>query len=146
MSNAIDIKRARLPEWRVSPNGKKKNLGGRWNMLRIEEILVESRHKKFTMDDLARLVYGSTSQRNRDNVRKHIPAQRNHMMAKLLPFVTEYGARGRIESIKLYEADEQGDREKLSTELERLRSRNEISAERCMKLREALSLPAPQTP
>jgi hypothetical protein len=63
------------------------------------------------------------------------------MMAKLTPFVTTYGVRGRIEAIKFYESDESDDREKLNLELERLRSRNEISAERCLKLREALSLP-----
>jgi hypothetical protein len=132
-----------LPVWRVSPDGKKKNLGGRWNMQRIEEILIESRNKKFSMDDLARLVYGSTSLLYRDRVRKHIPAQRNHMMAKLVPFVTSYGARGRIEAIKLYDSNETDDRERLSSELERLRFRNEISVERYTKLRDVLSLPPP---
>ncbi len=143
MNAVVEIKRHKLPEWRVSPDGKKKNLGGRWNMQRIEEILIESRHKRFTMDDLARLVYGSNNQTNRDNVRKHIPAQRNYMMAKLIPFVTTYGARGRIDSIKLYISNEPSDREKLNMELDRLRSRNEISEERCAQLRSMLYLPAP---
>ena len=147
MSNAVDTKRVvKLPEWRVSPDGKKKNLGGRWNMQRIEEILVESRHKRFTTDDLARLVYGSTGEKNRENVRNHISRQRNYMMAKLIPFVTTYGVRGRIEAIKLYESDEAEDRDKLNMELQQMRSRNEISAERCIKLRQALSLPPPIEP
>lgn len=141
MTNKVAV--TRLPAWRISPDGKKKNLGGRWNMQRIEEILIESRNKRFSMDDLARLVYGSTSQAYRDNVRKHIPAQRNYMMAKLIPFVTAYGARGRIETIKLYVSNDADDRDKLSSELERLRSRNEISAERYSKLRDVLSLPPP---
>jgi hypothetical protein len=133
----------RLPEWRTSADGKKKSLGGRWNMQRIEEVLTESRHKKFTTDDLARLVYGSTSGHFRDNVRKHIPAQRNYMMAKLNPLVTYYGARGRIEGIKLYESGEHDDREKLGIELQRLRARNEITMERYLKLCDVLSLAPP---
>jgi len=144
MGTTVDIKRAvKLPEWRVSANGKKKSLGGRWNMQRIEEVLTESRRKKFTMDDLARLVYGSTSENYRNNVRKHVPAQRNHMMAKLNPLVTYYGARGRIDGVKLYESNEPDDRDKLSAELQRLRSRNEITVERYQKLRDVLSLPPP---
>jgi hypothetical protein len=141
-NNAVEIKRTyKLPEWRMSADGKKKTLGGRWNMQRVEEILIESRHKRFTMDDLARLVYGSTNQTNRDNVRKHIPAQRNYMLAKLIPFATTYGARGRIESIKLYEADEPEDRIKLDMELKRMEDRSEISTERAEKLRQILCLP-----
>ena len=143
---ATKIAVTRLPEWQTSANGKKKSLGGRWNQQRIEEVLIESRRKRFTMDDLARLVYGTTSQTYRDNVRKHVPAQRNYMMAKLVPFITFYGARGRIEAIKLYEASEAEDRNMLSSELERLRFRNEITAERYKKLRDVLSLPPPLTP
>jgi hypothetical protein len=131
-----------LPEWRVTAGGKRKHLGGRWNKERIAEVLIEDRQKEFSMDDLARLVYGSTSKKQRDNVRKHIPAQRNHMMARLTPFVTRYGPRGTIESIKLYEADEPEDVRSLSVEINRLRDRREITHERYEQLRRILSLPA----
>src|SRR5215831_6811875 len=61
MTDTLDVKRHRLPEWRVTSGGKRKHLGGRWNKERIAEVLIEDRQKEFTMDDLARLVYGSTS-------------------------------------------------------------------------------------
>jgi hypothetical protein len=113
-------------------------------MERIAETLIESRHKRFTLDDLAYLVYGTTSKKFRDNVRKHIPAQRNHMLARMVPFITYYGPRGVIVGVKLYEPDEQDDRLILSTELDRLQHRGEITRDRHEKLCQILQLPPPQ--
>lgn len=140
----IEIRRQRLPEWHVSAGGRKKHLAGRWNMERVAEEITRARHHTYSMDDLARLVYGTTSKTNRDKARKHIPAQRNHMLARLMPFVTTYGPRGTIEAIKCYEPDEPEDVRRLALELERLRSRHEISEDRYRQLREVLSLPSPR--
>jgi hypothetical protein len=144
-NQVIDLKQRKLPDWYVGEGGKKKHLGGRWNMDRVAEELIKGRHRIFTMDDLARLVYGSTSKTNREKARKHIPAQRNHMLARLMPFVTTYGPRGTIDAIKCYESDEPEDVRKLALELERLRSRSEISEDRYQQLREILSLPSPES-
>ena len=135
-----DVRRHRLREWRG--NGRKRTLGGRWDKARIAEVLEETRSKKFTLVDLAKLVYGSNTPTYRDNARKHLPTQRSYMLGLMKPFVTEYGPRGIINSVKFYEKDSADDRDALSSELNRLLHRNELSHDRYQKLCSVLSLPA----
>jgi hypothetical protein len=135
-----DVRRHRLREWRG--NGRKRTLGGRWDKARIAEVLEETRSKKFTLADLAKLVYGTNTESYRDNARKHLPTQRSYMLSLMKPFVTEYGPRGIINSVKFYEKDNADDRNALSAELSRLLHRNELSHDRYQKLCSMLSLPA----
>jgi hypothetical protein len=137
--NLPDIRRPRLRQW--VGNGKKRTLAGRWDKARVAEVLEEARSKKFTLVDLAKLVYGTNTTANRDNARKHLPDQRSYMLSLMKPFVTEYGPRGIINSIKFYEKDSADDREALNFELNRLVHRNELSRDRYMKLCTMLSLP-----
>jgi hypothetical protein len=139
--NIPDIQRHRLRQWRG--DGKQRTLGGRWDKARIAQVLEERQGKKLTLDDLARLVYGTTSETNRDNVRKHLPGQRSYMLSLMKPFVTDYGPRGSIISIKFYEKDNPNDVAALNAELSRLVRRNELSHDRYHKLRTVLSLPPP---
>lgn len=139
--NLPDIRRPRLRQWRG--DGKKRTLGGRWDKARIAEVLEEARSKKFTLGDLASLVYGSNTQSYRDNVRKHLPGQRTYMLSLMKPFVTEYGPRGIINSVKFYEKDNGDDRDALNEELSRLVHRNELSHDRYTKLCTVLALRAP---
>jgi hypothetical protein len=143
MANTIDIQRStRLRKLHTDAKGNH-HLGGRWSLERIAQVLIESRNKRWSLDDLARYVYGTTGKKYRDNVRKHIPAQRNHMLARMVPFVTKYGPRGIIVDIKLYQSDDEQDRMYLSMELDRLHHRGEITRDRYQKLCEVLRLPAP---
>ena len=135
-------KRTSLRRWHTDSRGKH-HLGGRWSKARISEVLIESRHKWFSLDDLARIVYGTTGEKCRANVRKHIMAQRNYMLAKDMPIVTKYGPRGVIQCIKLYEQDQDSDKVSLSMELDRLLHRGEITRDRYQKLAEILRLPPP---
>lgn len=138
-NTVLDIKRSPgLRKWRGT--GKEKSLGGRWSKQRVAEMLLESPHRKFDLSELARRVYGTNSKTYRDNVRKHISAQRVFMMARLTPFVTNYGPHGTIETIKLYVSTEDDDRIRMDAELKRTEERNEMSGERIQALREALSL------
>lgn len=137
----IDIKRHRLPEWRMANQGKRKHLGGRWSTERVAEELRDHPDREFTMDDLARLVFGSTSKTNRDKVRKHIPLQRNYMMGRFCPIITRYGSRGVIDTVKLYQFDAPEDIRLMTEELERLRDRKEITEDRYLQLRMLLRLP-----
>ena len=138
----IDIRRQHLRRWHTDARGKQ-HLGGRWSMERVAQYLIESRTIKLSLDHIARLVYGTTSKKYRDNVRKHIPAQRNHMLARMTPFVTIYGPRGTIEAIKLYDPEQEQDRQSLTMELDRLLHRGEITSDRYQKLCQILQLPAP---
>jgi hypothetical protein len=133
-----DIKRPRLREWRG--NGRKRTLGGRWDKARIAEVLEESRTKKFTLADLAKIVYGTNTQTYRDDVRKHLSNQRTYMLGLMKPFITEYGPRGIIISVKFYDKDIAADRDALDAELSRLVARNELSQDRYVKLCTVLSL------
>jgi hypothetical protein len=136
----LDIRRPRLRKWHIV--GRKRTLGGRWDKARIAEVLEESRNKKFTLVDLAMLVYGTNTQTYRENARKHLPTQRSYMLSLMKPFITEYGPRGIINSVKFYEKDNADDRDSLNAELSRLVHRNELSHERYQKLCSVLSLPA----
>jgi hypothetical protein len=136
-----DVKRSRLRQWRG--DGKRKTLGGRWSMARIAEELELARSKQFSLDELARLVYGTNTPTYRDNVRKHLPKQRTYMLSQMRPFITEYGPRGIIMWIKFYEKDKSDDRAALNDELKRLVHRSELSHDRYMKLCTALALPPP---
>ncbi len=141
--NAIDVKQHRgLRQWRGT--GKNRTLAGRWSRERVADLLKDTPNHEFSVQELAKLVYGTNGKTNRDNARKHITVQRIYMMAQLTPFVTKYGPRGVIESIKLYVATEHDDREKMESELRRMEDRKEMSAERIEKLRTVLSLPAPE--
>jgi hypothetical protein len=142
VDNAVDIRRTHLRRLHTDARGKQ-HLGGRWSMERIAQFLLERPHKRFTLDDLARFVYGTTSKKYRDNVRKHIPAQRNHMLARMTPFITEYGPRGVILGIKVYEQDVDQDRTELGKEVDRLYLRGEVTRERYLKLCDVLRLPPP---
>jgi hypothetical protein len=135
------IRPTRLRQWRGS--GARRTLAGRWDKARIAQAIEETPHKKFTLGELAKLVYGSNTQSSRENARKHLPSQRTYMLSLMKPFVTEYGPRGVIENIKFYEKDNSDDRAALSAELARLLHRNELSQDRYDKLRIALSLPPP---
>lgn len=123
------------PSWLTRPDGRKRQLEkARWNMERITEIFVDEPDKNFTVDDIARLVYGSNGKKNRENVRKHIPLQRTYMLSRLTPIVTRYGARGRIISVKLYDKTVEEDRRTMLEELDRLRSRKELTEERYQQM------------
>jgi len=129
------------PAWLMRPNGEKKQLEkARWNVERIAEIFIDEPNTIFEVDDIARLVYGSTGKRNRENVRKHIPAQRTYMLSRLTPIITRYGARGRIISVKLYEKTGLDDRRTMLEELDRLRSRKELTEERYGQMRKIFEL------
>jgi hypothetical protein len=136
-----EVRRPRLRLWRGE--GKRRTLGGRWDKVRIAEVLEETRAKKHSLDDLARLVYGANTPTYRDNVRKHLPTQRNYMLGLMKPFITTYGPRGVVEGIKFYEKDNADDRDALNAELNRLVHRNELSHDRYMKLSTVLELAPP---
>jgi hypothetical protein len=130
------------PPWIVAADGRKTQLQtARWSLTRVAELFVEEPHRVFTVDDLARLVYGSNGKRNRQAVRKHVPLQRNHMLGRLNPIVTRYGARGIILAVKLYDRAMEEDRACMQAELEQLRSRKELSEEKYHGLRGLLGLP-----
>jgi hypothetical protein len=132
MSDATPIKRhVTPPSWLMRPDGSKRQLEkARWNHERIAEVFIDEPNTDFSVDDLARLVYGSNGKKNRENVRKHIPAQRNYMLARLVPIVTSYGVKGRILRVKLYDKAVLNDRRAMLEELDRLRSRRELTDER----------------
>lgn len=116
-------------EWREERNGKR-NLGGRWDMRRVSEWLCTNPQWQ-TVDDIARVVYGTTGKRNRDNVRRHISRQRAFMLDKQqTPIVTDYGERGVIMAIKIYDWRLEQDRARLRFELQRARDRKELSEDR----------------
>ena len=95
------------------------------------------------MDDIARVVYGTTGKVNRDNTRKHIPAQRRFMLHSEQPIVTQYGERGRIVRIKIYNPTDAQDRDLLSADLENAKDRNEINEKRYEALRKIFLLQPP---
>jgi hypothetical protein len=111
-------------------------------MQRIAEYLIEVPAWR-TVDDLARVVYGTTSKTLRVTVRKHIPAQRRFMIFSLdQPFVTDYGERGKIKAIKIYDRTNEHDRGLLKSELDRLLERREITDSRYEHLVKTYSLPS----
>lgn len=109
--------------------GKERLVGGRWNMLRVAEFLTAKATWQ-TVDAIARFVYGSTSQTYRDNTRKHVPSQRRYMLDRDTPIVTEYGPRGIIVRIKLYDVTNDDDKVKFEAEINKARDRKEISERR----------------
>lgn len=145
MPNANDNRVAKRhvapPAWLIRPNGEKKQLEkARWNVERIAEIFIDEPGTEFTVDDIARLVYGSNGKKNRENVRKHIPAQRTYMLSRLVPIITRYGARGKIMSVKYYERTIEEDRRTMLEELDRLKSRKELTEERYIQMCTLLEL------
>jgi len=139
--NRVAKRHVTPPAWLMRPNGEKKQLEkARWNVERISEIFVDEPNTVFTVDDIARLVYGSNGKKNRENVRKHIPAQRTYMLSRLTPIITRYGARGKIMSIKLYEKSGLEDRRTMLEELDRLKSRKELTEERYGQMRKIFEL------
>lgn len=140
MANSVARRQVTPPAWITRPNGRKMLERARWNMERISEIFIDAPAQEFTVDDLARMVYGSNGKRNRENVRKHIPAQRNHMLARLIPIITRYGARGKIISVKLYDKQIEEDRRTMLEELDRLKSRKELTEDRYDHMRGFLGL------
>jgi hypothetical protein len=82
------------------------------------------------MDDIARFVYGSTNQTHRDNTRKHIPSQRRYMLDTDTPIVTDYGPRGMIVRVKIYDKNSEDDKVKFQAEINKARDRKEISERR----------------
>ena len=131
------------PQWIMGRDGRRKQLEkSRWNQERVAEIFVEEPNKEFGLNEIARLVYGTNTKTNRDKVRKHIPPQRQYMMARLKPIVTTYGPRGTIEKVKFYDRTSSEDRSHMSIELERLRARKELTDERYQQLCQVFGLTA----
>jgi hypothetical protein len=128
-TSVAKIRKIEPPAVYVGKRGKARLVGGRWNLLRVAEFL-KSKKTWQTMDDLARFVYGSTNSTHRDNTRKHIPPQRRYMLDNDCPFVTEYGAKGRIIRIKLYDHSNDDDKVKFQAEISKARDKKEISAQR----------------
>jgi len=128
-SNITKIRKIEPPAIHKAKNGKERLVGGRWNMLRVAEFMLAKKTWQ-TMDDLARFVYGSTSQTHRDNTRKHIPSQRRHMLDRDIPIVTEYGARGMIIRIKIFDKNNGDDQVKFQTEIGKARDKKDISERR----------------
>ena len=134
-SNPVAKRQVTPPAWLTRPDGRKKQLEkARWNMERITELFVDSPNQEFEVGDIARLVYGYNGKKNCANVRKHIPLQRTYMLSRLIPIVTRYGARGRIISVKLYDKTIEEDRRTMLEELDRLRSRKELTDDRYQQM------------
>jgi hypothetical protein len=132
MSNVTSIAKIRKiepPAIVRTKHGKERLMGGRWNKLRVTEFLNDKKTWQ-TMDELARFVYGSTNPRNRDNARKHIPAQRRYMLDKDTPIVTDYGPRGIIMRVKIYDKNKEDDKVRFEIEIGRARDKKEISQRR----------------
>jgi hypothetical protein len=139
--NAVAKRHVNPPAWLMRSDGRKKQLEkARWNVERIAEIFVDDPSTEFTVDEIARLVYGSNGKRNRENVRKHIPTQRTYMLSRLIPIITRYGARGRIMSVKKYEKTELDDKRTFLEELDRLKSRKELTDDRYDHMRKIFEL------
>ena len=135
------VRKPTPPSWITDVKGHKRQLErARWNCERIAEVFTDEPDQEFETGDLAKLVYGHNGKINRDKVRKHIPAQRNYMMARLNPIVTTYGPRGTIVKVKLYDRETLEDRRKMQEELERLRARKELTEERYGNLCDLLGL------
>jgi hypothetical protein len=128
-TNVAKVRKIEPPAIYKTKHGKESLVGGRWHMLRVAEFL-QSKKTWQTMDDLARFVYGSTNQTRRDNARKHIPAQRRYMLDKDMPIVTEYGPRGMIVRIKIYDRSKDDDKVKFQTEIGKAKDKKEISERR----------------
>jgi hypothetical protein len=128
-SNVTKIRKIEPPAIYKTKDGKERLAGGRWNMLRVSEFL-KTKKSWQTMDDVARFVYGSTNSTRRDNARKHIPSQRRYMLNNDVPFVTEYGPRGIIVRVKIYDKMNADDRAKFETEIGKARDKKEISERR----------------
>jgi hypothetical protein len=128
-TNVAKIRKIEPPVVFKTKGGKERLVGGRWNMLRVAELL-QAKKTWQTMDDIARFVYGSTNQTHRDNTRKHIPSQRRYMLNKDTPIVTEYGPRGMIVRVKIYDRNNDDDNVKFDTEIGKARDKKEITERR----------------
>jgi hypothetical protein len=128
-SSVARIRRIEPPAIVRNRYGKERLVGGRWNMLRVADF-IKGKKTWQTMDDIARFVYGSTNSTHRDNARKHIPAQRRYMLNKDCPFVTEYGPRGSIVRIKVFDRTNEDDKVRFQMEIGKARDRKEISERR----------------
>ena len=128
-TNIAKIRKIEPPVIYKTKRGKERLVGGRWNMFRVAEFL-GAKNTWQTMDDLARFVYGSTSPTHRDNARKHIPSQRRYMLDKDTPIVTDYGPRGRIMRVKIYDQHIDEDKIRFEIEIGRARDKKEITERR----------------
>lgn len=129
-TNVAKIRKVEPPDIYKTKRGKERLVGGRWNMLRVSEFLQSRRVNWQTIDELARFVYGSTSSTFRDNTRKHIPSQRRYMLDRDTPIITDYGPRGRIVRVKIYDKHKEEDQIKFQLEITRARDKKEISERR----------------
>ena len=127
--NAVAKTRKYEPPTVYKAKGRERLVGGRWNMFRVSEFLKAKRTWQ-TMDELARFVYGSTNATHRDNTRKHIPPQRRYMLDTDCPIVTDFGPRGMIVRVKIYDRTNEDDKVKFQTEINKARDRKEISERR----------------
>lgn len=123
------IRKIEPPAIYKTKTGKERLVGGRWSMMRVAEFIKVKKTWQ-TMDDLARFVYGCTNTTHRDSTRKHVPAQRRYMLDNDTPFVTEYGPRGMITRIKIYDGNNEDDKVKLQIEISKARDKKEISERR----------------
>lgn len=132
-SNLPEPKKHRLPTWMEDARGRKR-LNGQWSVVGVAEYITNN-PRWHSVDELARLVYGSTSENRRKNVRQHIAKQRRHMLDILhTPIVTRFGHNGIILAVKLFILTNDDDRILLKAELERARDRCEITAARYKEL------------
>jgi len=128
-TNIAKIRKVEPPAIHRAKNGQERLIGGRWNMLRVTEFLLAKKTWQ-TMDEIARFVYGSTGEKHRDNTRKHIPSQRRYMLDKDTPIVTDYGPRGMIMRVKVYDQGKSDDQMKFETEISKARDKKEITERR----------------
>lgn len=138
----VRVRERKLPDVVMDDKGRWKIQGGRWSQKRIAEYLLA--HPIWqSMDDLARVVYGTTSVTLRENVRKHIPKQRTYQLHILeQPIITKYGPRGLIMSIKTFDRTVADDQELLRLELVRARDRKEMTEQRFQALEQLFLLPS----
>lgn len=143
--SVVKIREHKPPEWFVDSKGRK-HLKGKWNHQRVAEFLVENPSWQ-TVDDLARVIYGFAGKVQRVNVRKHIPAQRRYMLNSLeQPIITQFGERGRIFRVKLYNKVDEFDRILLKMELDKALQRKELSDKRYDDLKNIFLLPMENLP
>ena len=128
-SNIVKIRKVEPPMIYKTKRGKERLSGGRWNMLRVAEFMT-AKLVWYSVDDIARFVYGSNTATFRDNTRKHIPSQRRYMLDKDTPIITDYGQRGRIVRVKIYDKHKEEDQIKFQREIARALEKKDITERR----------------
>jgi hypothetical protein len=132
MSDEKKLTRIRKPPTLTTLGKRQVISSGRWNDIVIADYIIANGTRSIEISELAKIAYGHNTNDTKTKVRHYLHKIKTLLIDRGHILVVDYEVRRgrRALAVKLFDGQTEGERQRVNTELARMRHRGEISIER----------------